>query len=95
MIHKTRKQANVPDTSVYGIATDSFEWVFIRIRPNGEVRDLGEIFAIILLIHFLVCQEVLRMGAQFARDCFDAGKNFRSSCGIRSPDRPQRVELWV
>ncbi|KAJ6138333.1 hypothetical protein N7471_004819 [Penicillium samsonianum] len=36
MIHKTRKQANVPDTSVYGIATDSFEWVFIRIRPNGE-----------------------------------------------------------
>jgi hypothetical protein len=38
--HETRKQANIPDTSVYGVATDSSEWVFIRIRPNGEVRNL-------------------------------------------------------
>ncbi|KGO44261.1 hypothetical protein PEX2_035940 [Penicillium expansum] len=36
MIHETRKRAKIPDTSVCGIATDSFEWVFIRIRPNGE-----------------------------------------------------------
>ncbi|KGO71819.1 hypothetical protein PITC_028220 [Penicillium italicum] len=36
MIHETKKRAKIPDTSVYGIATDSFEWVFIRIRPNGE-----------------------------------------------------------
>ncbi|KAJ5398940.1 hypothetical protein N7465_009429 [Penicillium sp. CMV-2018d] len=36
MIHETRKRAKIIDTSVYGIATDSFEWVFIRIRPNGE-----------------------------------------------------------
>lgn len=42
MIHETRKRAKIPDTSVYGIATDSFKWAFIRIRPNGEVRDLGE-----------------------------------------------------
>ncbi|CAG7963634.1 unnamed protein product [Penicillium nalgiovense] len=36
IIHETRKQANIPDPSVYGVATDSPEWVFIRIRPNGE-----------------------------------------------------------
>ncbi|KAJ5410480.1 uncharacterized protein N7487_004839 [Penicillium crustosum] len=36
MIHETRKRAKIIDTSVYGIATDSFQWVFIRIRPNGE-----------------------------------------------------------
>ncbi|KAG0159287.1 hypothetical protein PDIDSM_6809 [Penicillium digitatum] len=36
MIHETRKRAKIPDTSVYGIATDSFKWAFIRIRPNGE-----------------------------------------------------------
>ncbi|CAI7596580.1 unnamed protein product [Penicillium discolor] len=36
MIHETRRRAKIIDTSVYGIATDSFEWVFIRIRPNGE-----------------------------------------------------------
>ncbi|KAJ9485195.1 hypothetical protein VN97_g8167 [Penicillium thymicola] len=42
MVHETRKRAKVIDTSVYGIVTDSFEWVFIRIRPNGEVRNLRE-----------------------------------------------------
>ncbi|KAJ5834915.1 hypothetical protein N7447_000941 [Penicillium robsamsonii] len=36
MIHETRKQSKTRDKSVYGIATDSYEWVFIRIRPNGE-----------------------------------------------------------
>ncbi|KAJ5384635.1 hypothetical protein N7517_002546 [Penicillium concentricum] len=36
MIHEKRKQSKVRDKSVYGIATDSYEWVFIRIRPNGE-----------------------------------------------------------
>lgn len=42
MVHETRKRAKIIDTSVYGIVTDSFEWVFIRIRPNGEVRNLRE-----------------------------------------------------
>ncbi|KAJ5185260.1 hypothetical protein N7491_006870 [Penicillium cf. griseofulvum] len=36
MIHETRKQSRIRDTSVYGVATDSYQWVFIRIRPNGE-----------------------------------------------------------
>ncbi|KAJ5236579.1 hypothetical protein N7489_006670 [Penicillium chrysogenum] len=36
IIHETKKQASIPGTSVYGVATDSSEWVFIRIRPNGE-----------------------------------------------------------
>ncbi|KAJ5514226.1 hypothetical protein N7463_003778 [Penicillium fimorum] len=36
IIHETRKQSKARDKSVYGIATDSYEWVFIRIRPNGE-----------------------------------------------------------
>ncbi|CAG8888163.1 unnamed protein product [Penicillium egyptiacum] len=40
IIHETRKQAKIPDTSVYGITTDSFEWIFLSIRPNGEVRNL-------------------------------------------------------
>ncbi|CRL17880.1 unnamed protein product [Penicillium camemberti] len=39
MIHETRRRANIIDTSVYGITTDSFQWVFIRIRPNGEWTD--------------------------------------------------------
>ncbi|KAJ5960300.1 uncharacterized protein N7479_007450 [Penicillium vulpinum] len=39
MIHETRKQSNIRDTSVYGIVTDSYEWIFILIRPNGEYTD--------------------------------------------------------
>ncbi|KAJ5121659.1 uncharacterized protein N7515_009620 [Penicillium bovifimosum] len=26
----------VPDTSIFGIATDGFEWIVIRIRPDGH-----------------------------------------------------------
>ncbi|KAJ5561042.1 hypothetical protein N7535_009239 [Penicillium sp. DV-2018c] len=40
MIHHTRKRAGMPDTSIFGVATDGFEWVFIRIRPDNHVRDL-------------------------------------------------------
>ncbi|KAJ5192372.1 hypothetical protein N7449_008514 [Penicillium cf. viridicatum] len=29
------------DTSVYGIATDSFHWEFIQIRGNREPADIG------------------------------------------------------
>ncbi|OQE47527.1 hypothetical protein PENCOP_c001G08261 [Penicillium coprophilum] len=36
MIHEKRKQSKIRDRSVYGIATDGYEWVFIRIRSNGE-----------------------------------------------------------
>ncbi|CAI7598171.1 unnamed protein product [Penicillium glandicola] len=36
MIHETKKKDLNPDDSVYGVATDSFEWIFIRIRPGGE-----------------------------------------------------------
>jgi hypothetical protein len=37
MIHHARKASKMCDTSVYGVATDSFEWHFIHIRENGEV----------------------------------------------------------
>ncbi|KXG50158.1 uncharacterized protein PGRI_061250 [Penicillium griseofulvum] len=36
MIHHTRKTSKMFDTSVYGVATDSFEWHFIHIRENSE-----------------------------------------------------------
>lgn len=82
MIHETRRRAKIIDTSVYGIATDSFEWVFIRIRPNGEASNLHETSKIVItpLIHFLVDREGLPLGAQCTRDCLDAGKYFRSYC---------------
>ncbi|KAJ5199332.1 hypothetical protein N7491_000112 [Penicillium cf. griseofulvum] len=36
MIHNARKMSKMYDTSVYGVATDSFEWQFIHIRESGE-----------------------------------------------------------
>ncbi|KAJ5603654.1 hypothetical protein N7537_006610 [Penicillium hordei] len=36
IIHHARKKANMKNTSVYGIVTDSFRWDFIQIRGNSE-----------------------------------------------------------
>ncbi|CAI7669422.1 unnamed protein product [Penicillium palitans] len=38
IIHHASKKAKMKDTSVYGIATDSFSWEFIQIRGNSEME---------------------------------------------------------
>ncbi|PWY72058.1 hypothetical protein BO83DRAFT_437967 [Aspergillus eucalypticola CBS 122712] len=35
MIHHARRRAGRPDVTVYGIATDSFDWTFIKIDQNS------------------------------------------------------------
>ncbi|KAL4778827.1 hypothetical protein BJX76DRAFT_362344 [Aspergillus varians] len=37
MIHKARKQAGRANYPLFAIATDSYDWRFIRVEPNGKV----------------------------------------------------------
>ena len=40
ILHKARKQAGRTNWPIYGIATDSWDWHFLRLDPNGVVRNL-------------------------------------------------------
>ncbi|KAL4914884.1 hypothetical protein BDW62DRAFT_204104 [Aspergillus aurantiobrunneus] len=37
MLHHGRKNAGRPNTAIYGIATDSYDWTFIRLSPEGNL----------------------------------------------------------
>jgi hypothetical protein len=38
MIMHARKKASRPSTTLYGIASDSLFWTFIRLDTQGKVR---------------------------------------------------------
>ncbi|KAL2870085.1 uncharacterized protein BJX67DRAFT_378631 [Aspergillus lucknowensis] len=43
MLHHGRKKAGRANTAIYGIATDSYDWTFIRLSPEGTlaITNLG------------------------------------------------------
>ncbi|KAL2872486.1 uncharacterized protein BJX67DRAFT_376301 [Aspergillus lucknowensis] len=39
MLHHARKKAGRANTTIYGIATDSYDWCFLRFDPQGKISS--------------------------------------------------------